>query len=303
MNRLLIVGASGFMGQRLLKKAIDQFEITCLLRSEETYQRLREIIGVDFYYRIGTLEDIVLCNDITKNVDIIINLAAVISGDELAQMGSNVDGFHNLAYAASKNGVKKYYYASSSSLYGDGEDIQAETDKVKLTNFYSVTKRIDELIAEYYNRVSATQFVGLRIFNLYGSDNIHSWDVTSKFFCNAIKNLPLIVSNGEASRDFIYVEDVVEITLELLNKTIDKNINIINIGTGQKTRMSDLAEMIIEITDSSSEIVIQEEVIPILTSCADISILKQYSIPSFSNLYSTLREIYNRNQEAWRKDV
>ena len=303
MNRLLIVGASGFIGQRLLKKAIDQFEITCLLRNEETYEKLRRIIGADFQYRIGTLEDTALCNVITKNTDIIINLAAVISGDELTHMGSNVDGFHNLAYAASKNRVKKYYYASSSSLYGAGKDIQVETDNVNLTNFYSVTKRIEELIAEYYNRVSATQFVGFRFFNIYGSNNIHSWDVTSKYFCNAIRNLPLIVSNGGASRDLIYVEDVVDIILELMDEDIERSINTINIGTGQKTKMSDLAEMIVEITNSRSEIVIQEENIPILTSCADISLLRKHCSLPFSDLRSTLSNIYKRNQEVWKKDA
>ena len=132
-------------------------------------------------YMIGDIQDDNFCMQILKDIDCVFNMAGVILGAESQLHDSNVNGFFRLINAANSSGVKKYIYASSSSVYGGGVCIQKESETVNLTSFYSVSKHIDELYADYYNRIGKMHCIGLRYFNIYGSDNVHIRDVVSHF--------------------------------------------------------------------------------------------------------------------------
>lgn len=313
--KILLVGANGFIGSEIYEKLKGKAELTLAFRNEDSKKRFKVKYGYErdditdesvgntdlpVKFCTGSVTDVAYCDVITKNIDVIINLAGLITGDESAQFESNIAGFFNLASAAVNNGVSAFFYASSASVYGGMKECHRESDKTGITSFYSVSKIIDENLAEYFAKNYSTKFVGLRFFNPYGNSNIKSWDVTSKYFLAALTGKVLIVSNLNATRDFIYIKDVAEITAELIFKWNDITENIINVATGHGTKMLDLAKTIVEVTGSESEIILETEPVNIVKSVANVEIQKKYVNIKLTSLYDGISETYMKNKDLWK---
>jgi UDP-glucose 4-epimerase len=242
-KKIFITGICGFIGKNLAKRA---------------FQLGYEVFGADIknssvpnatVFR-ADIRDKEKMMRLTKHMDYIVHLAAVTSNLEFEKRMEysyevNVNGFNSVIEAAHKNGCSKFLYASSASLYANNFSEDAKLNSEKQKNHYAKTKIINELTAASFSDAGLLDTIGLRYFNVYGSGENEKGNyasIISQFIKDTKKGKPLIIyGDGEQSRDFIFIEDAVEITLLLLNKGVHK---IYNVGTGKSSKYNDIAAKI-----------------------------------------------------------
>jgi UDP-glucuronate 4-epimerase len=183
--------------------------------------------------------------------DLVCNLAAQAGvryslENPLAYVGSNVSGFVNLMEAIKEAGIKKLVYASSSSVYGLNDKIPFSTDDAvdHPISIYAATKKSNELMAYTYTHLYGIQTIGLRFFTVYGP-----WgrpDMAVFLFTDAIlNNRPIKVFNrGLLSRDFTYIDDIVNGIVATLEKDAPQPYSLYNIGNGSPVKLLDFIEAI-----------------------------------------------------------
>ncbi len=180
-----------------------------------------------------------------KKFDIIINLAAQAGVRySLENPGKYIDvnvfGFINLIEEAKKNNIKKFIYASSSSVYGDSNNFPLkETENLYPKNIYAVSKKLNEEIADLHHKIDSTKFLGLRFFTVFGE-----WGRPDMFmlklFKAHIKNKYFYLNNyGNHLRDFTYIGDVVKLIGKLLNKKFTRH-EILNICSNNPININDI---------------------------------------------------------------
>jgi len=250
-KKILITGHLGFIGFHLAKRLIHEGHEIMGIDSLNNYysQKLKKdrgkvLDGINGNY-ISKIEDI-SNEEIIKTLkqfkpDIIVNLAAQagvrhsLTNPE-DYVSNNISSFLNIIKYAKDYGIEKIVYASTSSVYGGNTDFPfSENDRVDdPLQFYAVTKRTNELMANAYNDLYKINFIGLRFFTVYGPWGRPDMSI-HKFTNLIINNKPIDVFNyGKHSRDFTYIDDVVEgISLVSLkkNKYFSNNYSeIFNIG-------------------------------------------------------------------------
>ena len=250
-KKILITGHLGFIGFHLAKRLIREGHTIMGVDSLNNYysQKLKKdrgkvLDGINGNY-ISKIEDI-SNKEIIKTLkqfkpDIIVNLAAQagvrhsLTNPE-DYVSNNISSFLNIIKYAKDYGIEKIVYASTSSVYGGNTDFPfSENDRVDdPLQFYAVTKRTNELMANAYNDLYKINFIGLRFFTVYGPWGRPDMSI-HKFTNLIINNKPIDVFNyGKHSRDFTYIDDVVEgISLVSLkkNKYFSNNYSeIFNIG-------------------------------------------------------------------------
>jgi len=227
--KILITGCAGFIGSNLLefflKKGLQirGFDNLSTGYRENIDDALKEASSanknISFEFMEGDIRNYESCLESTKNIDIVLHQAALGSvqrsiENPVDSNSANIDGTLNLLKSSLENKVKKFIYASSSSLYGDSE-ILPKTEEIPPNpkSIYAVTK----LAAEYYCRLFYSLYklrtTSLRYFNVFGKrqnpDSIYS-AVIPKFIYSAIKGKdPVIYGDGKQSRDFTYIDNVV----------------------------------------------------------------------------------------------
>lgn len=298
---ILVLGAGGFVGKNLCVSLVEQrHNVIAVLRNNKAIKEFDDIKNNGLRLEIGDIRDQFFCDHLMKCTDVVINLAATIIGEERKQFNDNIEGFFSTIEAAKRNEVEKYIYASSAAVYGKGNAVNHEKDFPRPSGFYSVTKYIDELIADYYSNHYKIDVTGLRFFNIYGADDINGRDVVSKYFKAAVSGSDIEVDNPNASRDFIFVDDVICFLSMIVRKDVNVKEKVLNIGSGQSVSIIDIANHIKEITSSKSKIVIKNKEITTIKSVADISMMKKYYKPRYLDIRENLESIYKRNQQAWR---
>jgi UDP-N-acetylglucosamine 4-epimerase len=263
-KRWLVTGVAGFIGSNLLE---------CLLQLNQTVvgldnfatghrQNLREVqtrVKAGQWDRFqmieGDIENAETCLSATQGVDFVLHQAALGSvprsiNQPLKSHASNVNGFLHILVAARENGIKRLVYASSSSVYGD----QAELPKIeemtgRLLSPYAVTKAVNELYAAVFADCYGLSSIGLRYFNVFGrrqDPNGAYAAVIPKWITALIRNEPIVVNgDGETSRDFCYIENVVQ--ANLLAATVDdaEAVNrVYNIAVGERTSLNELLALL-----------------------------------------------------------
>lgn len=304
MKKILLVGAGGFIGSKVLYRlASMNFKTIAVFRSMQEKELINNYNDLKIDYYIGDISDRKFCNKITENIDYVINQAGLIQGDEDQLFDSNILGFYNLISAARNNNVQKFIFASSASVYGNtSSKIQSENFSMNPISFYGISKEIEEIISGYYSDKMEIHI--LRYFNVYGSANIHSRDVVSMFFLKSLKNEKIIVDHPNVKRDFIHINDIVEINIIASTTDVFKNELIINVGTGISTSILDVAKKIKILTGSSSEIEIGTSKASnlIMNSCADSNKLLNIFNYKFKTTFDEyLKDIYEKNKEVWEK--
>jgi UDP-glucose 4-epimerase len=273
MAKYLVTGGEGFIGRNLAQRLKNlNNEVTTLDTSGSP----------DF---MGNVCDYELVKRATRNLDGIFHLAAVTSppqfeSDLMEGFNTNVLGTLNILRSASENGVPRVLFASSSSTYGD---LREKVDESRITtshqNMYPLTKVFGELLGKYYNNRKETEVVSVRYFNTYGKgENTKSLyaSVVWRFVTAAMKGEDIVVyGDGKQSRDFIYVKDTVEGSIETFNK--GRNGESYNIGSGGTYPFNDIADKARKITGSDSRIVHVENPLKNyqLYTQADISKIKR----------------------------
>jgi UDP-N-acetylglucosamine/UDP-N-acetylgalactosamine 4-epimerase len=228
----LVTGVAGFIGSNLLETLLRMNQRVIGLDnyatgSRRNLEQVRELVGPDrweyFQQMDGDIRDLDHCKRASQGVDYVLHQAALGSvprsiENPIDTHAANVTGCLNMLIAARDNGVKRLVYASSSSVYGDHPDLPKVEDKIgRCLSPYAVTKRANELYAEVFARCYSLESVGLRYFNVFGprqDPNGPYAAVIPKWIAAMIKNEPVVINgDGETTRDFCYVANVVQANL------------------------------------------------------------------------------------------
>ena len=286
-KNILVTGAAGFIGSNLtyelLKLGANVIGIDNLFNGR--IENLEEILeNKSFKFIKGDIRDFNFLLEVFKDIDIIYHEAAFTSVPQSILMPEscndvNVNGTLNILNAARKNDVEKIIYASSSSVYGDTPSLPKKEDMPRIPiSPYGVSKMTCEAYMQVFHQVYGMKTVSLRYFNVFGprqKDSPYS-GVIAIWLGRIIDNKELIIfGDGEQSRDFTYVNDVVQ--ANLLAAEHDISGEIINIGAGSPIKLNDLAKLMLKITNNEELKIIHADPRPgdILHSYADISKAKE----------------------------
>jgi len=257
---ILITGGAGFIGSNiveyLLKNKVKKVRVIDNLSTGNKNNLapfLEKYDNLEFMYGdISKLED---CRKAVKGMDVITNQAALGSvprsiNDPLSSHISNVNGFLNILIAAKEEGIKRVVYASSSSVYGDHPVLpKVEENTGNVLSPYAVTKAVDELYAGVFSKCYEMQCIGLRYFNVFGprQDPKGAYAAVIPKFIDIMKNgnSPTINGDGSFSRDFTYVDNVVQANVKALT-TDNKECygEVFNIGAGGRITILELVDAI-----------------------------------------------------------
>lgn len=271
-KRWLITGVAGFIGSHLLEKLLElgQYVVGFDNFSEGYRENLDEVLSMEkskrglFRMMEADLRELESCRKACEDADIILHQGALGSVprsilEPIATHGSNVDGFINILTATKEAGIKRFVYASSSAVYGDDPELPKVEHKVgKPLSPYALSKWINEECADLYGRVYDMECLGLRYFNVFGprQDPNGAYAAVIPRWFSAIKNNePVIIyGDGETSRDFCFVDDVVQANL-LAATTMNPNAygQVFNIACEEATTLKQLFVLIRELTRPGSD--------------------------------------------------
>ena len=264
-SRWLITGVAGFIGSNLLETLLKLGQTVVGLDNFMTgYQKnldmVRDIVGPEAWSRFtfieGDIRDIETCHAACKGVQHVLHEAALGSvprsiDDPLLSNSCNITGYLHMLVAARDAGVKSFVYAASSSTYGDSPELPKVEDKIgSPLSPYAVTKYVDELYADVFHRCYGFSSVGLRYFNVFGQrqDPYGAYAaVIPQWFASLIKQETVFVNgDGETSRDFCYIDNVVQANLLASFAQGDATNKIYNVAFGQRTTLNELFNLIKE---------------------------------------------------------
>jgi UDP-N-acetylglucosamine/UDP-N-acetylgalactosamine 4-epimerase len=253
-KKVLITGGAGFIGSNLIERFLKQNNrIVCLdnlvTGKEENIRPFYD--HPDFKFIKGDICDIETCREAVKEVDIVLHQAAMGSvprsiRDPKTTNDVNIGGFVNMLIATKEAGIKRFVYAASSSTYGDSAALPKVEEKIgKPLSPYAVTKYVNELYADVFSRLYGTETIGLRYFNVFGRrqdpDGAYAAAIP-KFIKLLIKHeSPVIFGDGEQSRDFTYIENVIQAN-ELAAATQNPYAlnTVYNVAFGEATTVNEL---------------------------------------------------------------
>ncbi len=258
-KQILITGVAGFIGsnlaEALLKKGYKVSGIDNLStgKKENIEEIQQQFPG--FKFTEGDIRNADLLNEVIPGHDIILHQAALGSvprsiKDPATTIDVNITGTTNVFYAAYKHNVKRVVYAASSSTYGDSEELPKVEHKIgKPLSPYAISKYVNELLAENFHRIYGINLIGLRYFNVFGrrQDPASTYAaVIPKFVSQLMRHeSPTINGDGQFSRDFTYIKNVVQANELAATTENPKAINqVYNVACGEKTSLSELFEMI-----------------------------------------------------------
>jgi UDP-N-acetylglucosamine/UDP-N-acetylgalactosamine 4-epimerase len=261
-KRWLVTGAAGFVGSALVERLLDLGQFVVGVDNFLTGHRrnLDEVLAIhpdeklQFEFVEGDLRDLAVAQRVCKDVDIVLHEAALGSvprsiANPLATHDHNVNAFLNVLSAAKDAGVKRVVYASSSSVYGDHPGLPKVEDRIgRPLSPYAATKRTDEIYAGVFQQCYGTGIIGLRYFNVFGRrqdpDGAYA-AVIPRWIAQLIANKGCtIFGDGSTSRDFCYVDNVVQ--ANLLAGTADDGATgtVYNVGCNGRIDLKDLFALI-----------------------------------------------------------
>lgn len=261
-RRWLVTGAAGFIGSNLVEALLrlDQ-EVVGLDNFSTGHRRnlddVRAAAGdraERFHFIEGDTRDLDTCRAACEGVDLVLHQAALGSvprslADPIATNASNVTGFLNVLVAARDAGVRRLVYAASSSTYGDHPGLPKVEDVIgRPLSPYAVTKYVNELYASVFQRNYGLETVGLRYFNVFGrrQDPAGAYAaVIPRWVGNLLNGEPCTINgDGETSRDFCYIENVVQANLLAAAADAGATDEVYNVAVGERTTLNSLFRMI-----------------------------------------------------------
>ncbi len=263
-KKILVTGGAGFIGSNLCEKLLELEAIVTCLDNFSTGKRENIepfLSNKNFTLLEGDIRDLATCQKACANQDFVLHEAALGSvprsiKDPITTNQVNVDGFLNMLVAARDNEIKRFVYAASSSTYGDSESLPKVEDKIgKPLSPYAITKYVNELYADVFYKTYGLNSIGLRYFNVFGKrqdPNGAYAAVIPKFVMQFMKHeSPTINGDGEYSRDFTYVDNVVQMNLLALTTENKEALNhVYNVAFGDRTTLNDLVN---ELKENLSE--------------------------------------------------
>jgi UDP-N-acetylglucosamine 4-epimerase len=257
-KNILVTGGAGFIGSSLCEALLKNGnKVTCMDNfSTGKLENILPLTTSSSKFRILT-SDIRLphhCKEACEGMDYVFHEAALGSvprsvADPLETNEVNVTGFLNMLTAARNARVKRFIYASSSSVYGDSNTLPKVEEEIgNPLSPYAVSKYTNELYAGVYSKTYGLKTIGLRYFNVFGHRQNPKGDyaaVIPKFITRLINHeSPVIYGDGSYSRDFTYVEDVVQANLLALEAPEEALNSVYNVASGGQTTVNGLFDLI-----------------------------------------------------------
>ena len=256
--KILITGAAGFIGSNLIEYMLEKGHAIVGLDNFSTgfSHNIQPFLDhPNFRFIEGDIRDFDQCLKATEGVDYVLHQAALGSvprslKDPITTNEVNVNGFLNILEASRQNKATRFIYAASSSTYGDSESLPKLEDKIgKPLSPYAITKYVNELYADIYSTTYGIETIGLRYFNVFGrrQDPQGAYAaVIPKFVGQFLKGeSPTINGDGSYSRDFTYIDNVIQMNQCAMETTNPAAINqVYNTAVGDRVTIDEMAQLI-----------------------------------------------------------
>ncbi|MFD2568080.1 SDR family oxidoreductase [Pseudotenacibaculum haliotis] len=259
-KKILVTGGAGFIGSNLCEALLEKKnKVVCLdnfaTGKKENITPLLK--NPDFQFIQGDIRNLNDCKKAVKGMDYVLHQAALGSvprsiKDPVTSNDVNISGFLNMLIASRDEKVKRFVYAASSSTYGDSVTLPKIEDEIgKPLSPYAITKYVNELYADVFSKTYGIETIGLRYFNVFGrkqDPNGAYAAVIPKFVSLFMKGeSPVINGDGEFSRDFTYVDNVIQANLLALIVDKDKAVNTVyNVAYGERNTLNELVRYLKE---------------------------------------------------------
>ena len=258
MKHILITGGAGFIGSNLTEYFLNKGnKVTCLDNFATGYRHNIEEFFLNENYTLieGDIRDLDTCIKAVTGVDYVLHQAALGSvprsiNDPITSNEVNVSGFLNMLVAARDAGIKRFVYAASSSTYGDSEALPKVEDVIgKPLSPYAVTKYVNELYADVFAKTYGMEIIGLRYFNVFGrrQNTRGAYAAVIPLFTKLLiqHESPTINGTGENSRDFTYIDNVIQMNeLAMLTDNPLAVNTVYNTAVGDRTNLNELVSYI-----------------------------------------------------------
>ena len=271
MQTVLVTGGAGFIGSNLCEHLLaHDYHVVCLdnfaTGKIENLLPLLNQYPQTFRLIVGDIRNISDCQKAVEGVDYVLHEAALGSvprsiKDPLTTNEVNIGGFLNMLVAARDAGVKRFMYAASSSTYGDSKSLPKVEDVIgKPLSPYAITKYVDELYADVFARTYGMECIGLRYFNVFGrrQDPFGAYAAVIPLFVKKLMahESPIINGDGEYSRDFTYIDNVIQMNMLAMTTTNPEAVNQgYNTAYGERTTLNQLVDYLKEfLSEFDSEI-------------------------------------------------
>ena len=259
-KRVLVTGGAGFIGSSLCHDLLERGnEVVCLDNfATGKRENIAELLNNKNFILIeGDIRDLEDCKKAVAGNDYILHQAALGSvprsiNDPITTNAVNIGGFVNMLVAAKEAKVKRFVYAASSSTYGDSTALPKVEENIgKPLSPYAVTKLVNELYADVFHKTYGIDTIGLRYFNVFGrrqDPNGAYAAAIPKFVMQLMKyESPVINGDGTHSRDFTYIDNVIQANLLALSTENKEALNqVYNVAYGERTTLNDLMTSLIK---------------------------------------------------------
>jgi UDP-N-acetylglucosamine 4-epimerase len=259
-SHILVTGGAGFIGSNLCESLVENGnKVTCLdnFATGKRKNIAHLSSNPNFHLIEGDIRNLEDCHKACSGIDYILHQAALGSvprsiNDPITSNDVNVSGFLNMMVAARDAKIKRFVYAASSSTYGDSEALPKIEDNIgKPLSPYAITKYVNELYADIFSKTYGMETIGLRYFNVFGrkqDPNGAYAAVIPKFVMQLMKHeSPVINGDGSYSRDFTYIDNVIQMNLRAISSNNKKAVNTVyNVAYGERTDLKELVSLLKE---------------------------------------------------------
>jgi UDP-N-acetylglucosamine 4-epimerase len=269
-NRVILVtGGAGFIGSNLCETLLELDNIVVCFDNFSTgkVENIQSFLNNrNFRLIVGDIRNLDDCRKAVEGIDYVLHEAALGSvprsiKDPITSNAVNVSGFLNILIAARDAKIKRFIYAASSSTYGDSQSLPKKEDVIgNPLSPYAVTKYVNELYADVFSKTYGMECIGLRYFNVFGQrqDPYGAYAAVIPLFIKKLINheSPVINGDGEYSRDFTYIKNVIQMNLlSITTENINALNTVYNTAYGERTTLNQLSGYLKEyLSEYDSEI-------------------------------------------------
>jgi UDP-N-acetylglucosamine 4-epimerase len=262
MSKILVTGGAGFIGSNLAEELLGRGHVVRILDNFAT-GKIENLLPLLEKYpealtlQVGDIRNLDDCKKATEGIDYVFHEAALGSvprsiKDPITSNDVNVTGFLNMLVASRDSAVKRFIYAASSSTYGDSKSLPKVEDVIgKPLSPYAITKYVNELYSDVFSKTYGIETIGLRYFNVFGrrQDPNGAYAAVIPLFVKKLMahESPVINGDGEYSRDFTYIDNVIQMNLLAMETTNPEAVNTVyNTAYGERTTLNQLVQYLKE---------------------------------------------------------